>query len=198
MSSESPQAAGPPGRRIERAGLLVRERATGQAFNLRGDPGDAAFARAIGAATGLRLPAPGAFTAADGRLLAWLGPDEFLLMELAARTRPGTTESDLCGRAAGAFVTATEIGAGLAALEVSGVAAREFLARGWALDLHPRAFAAGQCAQSLLAKAPVLLACLEAAPVYGIVVRRSYAGYLWAWLGSTAGGVPPAADPHAG
>ena len=53
-------------------------------LDVRADPGDAAAREALLAATGLTLPAPCRFVAGGGRILAWLGPDEFLLVDAAA------------------------------------------------------------------------------------------------------------------
>jgi sarcosine oxidase subunit gamma len=53
------------------------------------------------------------------------------------------------------------------------------------LDLHPRVFTIGQCAQTHVAKVPVLLR-----PIAGgieLVVRRSFADSLWQWLETAAG-----------
>jgi sarcosine oxidase subunit gamma len=60
------------------------------------------------------------------------------------------------------------------------------LAKGCPLDLHPRAFATGNCAQSLLAKASVLIHLpnddAQRGPTFDLYVARSFAHYLFAWL----------------
>jgi len=50
------------------------------------------------------------------------------------------------------------------------------------LDLHPDVFRAGDCAQSGLGKATMLLGCIDTAPVYEIIVRRSFSEYALRWL----------------
>jgi sarcosine oxidase subunit gamma len=55
------------------------------------------------------------------------------------------------------------------------------LSKGCSLDLHPTAFAEGACAQTLLARVPVIL-CRTAAETWQILVRPSFAPYLRAWL----------------
>ena len=74
------------------------------------------------------------------------------------------------------------------ALELRGPHARDVLAAGCSLDLHPRAFGPGDCAQTLLARAAVILHQTEAEPVYRILVRGSFAGYLADWLIDAAAG----------
>ena len=56
------------------------------------------------------------------------------------------------------------------------------LAKGCALDLHPRAFVPGRCAQTLLARAQVILEQLDDEPAYRLLVRGSFAGYVATWL----------------
>ena len=68
------------------------------------------------------------------------------------------------------------------ALRFRGRAARELLALGCALDLHPSEFPAGRCAQTLLAQAGVLLVALGDGDDYVLHVRSSFAGYLADWL----------------
>jgi sarcosine oxidase subunit gamma len=55
------------------------------------------------------------------------------------------------------------------------------LAHGCALDLHPSVFPPGRCAQTLLARAQVILYRTEE-QTFRLLVRASYADYLRAWL----------------
>ena len=57
----------------------------------------------------------------------------------------------------------------------------QVLAKGCTLDLHAAYFPPGHCAQSDLAKANVLLR-RDNAKRFEIIVRRSFADYLLAWL----------------
>ncbi|OAH12979.1 sarcosine oxidase subunit gamma [Streptomyces jeddahensis] len=66
---------------------------------------------------------------------------------------------------------------------VSGPRARDLPAHGCPLDLYPRAFRAGRCAQTTLARTQVVLFAREQ-PERGfwVLVRSSFAGYLTDWL----------------
>jgi sarcosine oxidase subunit gamma len=75
-----------------------------------------------------------------------------------------------------------DVSAARTTLELAGPRARDVLEHGCALDLHPRAFGPGQCAQTLLAKANVVLHQVDDAPTYRLLVRPSFARYLVAWL----------------
>ena len=59
--------------------------------------------------------------------------------------------------------------------------AAEVLAGGCALDLHPSVFPPGSCAQTLLARAQVILYRTDE-HTFRILVRPSFADYLRAWL----------------
>jgi len=50
------------------------------------------------------------------------------------------------------------------------------------LDLHPRAFPVGHCAQTHFAHAGALICLWDERPAFELVVRRSFADYLWQWL----------------
>ena len=73
----------------------------------------------------------------------------------------------------------TDVTDGRVAFRLAGPSAREVLAKGCPLDLHPRAFAPGRCAQSLLAKASVLIHLVddgpERGPSFDVYVARSFA-----------------------
>ncbi|GAA1010875.1 2Fe-2S iron-sulfur cluster-binding protein [Acrocarpospora pleiomorpha] len=98
----------------------------------------------------------------DGETVAvWLGPDEWLVI--------GPSE-----------VRGVDVSAQWAVVRVSGGRARELLAHGCALDLHPEVFPAGRCAQTLLARAQIIL--VAESDGFLVLVRASFARYLAAWL----------------
>lgn len=167
------------------AGVTLREPPRYGYINLRGNPDDAAFLDAIEVEFGCRPPLePNTVIVSDAVSAMWLGPDEWYL-----RTAHGTehdTATTLERALTGRHAAINKVGSGLATLELGGAHARDVLEKGCTLDLHPRMFAPGQCAQTLLAKANVLLHPYGAQPVYEIVVRRSFADYLFAWLADAA------------
>ena len=85
----------------------------------------------------------------------------------------------------------TAVGESRTRIRVSGPKARDLLAKGCPLDLHPEAFGEpGRCAQSHVAKALVVLHLIADDPAEGasfdIYVLRSFAEYLWCWLEDAA------------
>ncbi len=164
-------------------GLWLSERAFLGHLNLRGDPGDAAFLEGARGVLGLDLPVEPNTVAGSGALTAcWLGPDEWLLMvpdEAAGGALAGRLREALAGQHA----SVTEVSGGQTVIVLSGPRVREVLAKGCVIDLHPRVFGVGRCAQTHLAKSPAMIRPVsEEPPRFEVVVRRSFADYLWSWL----------------
>lgn len=67
-------------------------------------------------------------------------------------------------------------------IDIAGPYARDVLAHGCSLDLHPRAFGPGRCANTQLAKAQTVLQQLDQTPTFRVHVRASFAEYLGRWL----------------
>jgi sarcosine oxidase subunit gamma len=168
--------------RMQVRGVRLQELAFLGHIGLRCDPDDPALTGAIERALDCSLPrTPNTFRAAPaGHRALWLGPDEWLV------TTPSGQEgtlADALRRAAGdRFATVLELGSGQTVIEVSGPRAREVIAKGCPLDLHPSGFGTGRCAQSRLARSLVTLAQVDDAPTFELIVRRSFADYLWQWL----------------
>ena len=110
----------------------------------------------------------------------WLGPDEWLVTAPAAAI-PDVTRR-LTRALAGRHAAITDLSASRAIIEVSGPQARRLMEKGCGLDLHPRAFGPGQCAQTVFAKLPVIIDQTSPAPLYRLFVRRSAARWLTDWL----------------
>ncbi len=162
------------------AALTLREMPFRGMVGLRLDLGDKGARDAVEAALVATLPEANRATAcAAGRLL-WLGPDEFLIV-----TEPGGETALVTALAAslrGRRGAVVDISDSRTTIALSGKRARDLLAKGSGLDLHPRQFAPGQCAQSFLAKVKIALLQLDDLPSYHIIVERSVAEYLFLWL----------------
>jgi sarcosine oxidase subunit gamma len=126
------------------------------------------------------LPAPNRFVATPLGDCLWLGPEEWLVVGPPS-SRAETLEAleRAVGPDDGAVV---DLSASRVLVELKGPEARDVLASCCALDLHPRVFGPGRCAQTLVAKAQVLLSQLDEAPTYRLFVRPSLASYVVSWL----------------
>ncbi|MFF6808187.1 sarcosine oxidase subunit gamma family protein [Streptomyces sp. NPDC012616] len=141
-----------------------------------------AAADAVGLALGLTLPLePDTVVRAGESTALWLGPDEWLLVgppggarELERRIREAAGEEP---------VSVTDVSAQRTTVLVAGAGARDLLAHGCSLDLHPRAFGSGRCAQTTLGRTQVVLVAREEPSAgFWVLVRSSFAGYLTDWL----------------
>lgn len=120
----------------------------------------------------------------DGpRAALWLGPDEWLV--LGPPGAAPTIVSELETTLDGLHRSIVDVSANRVALELSGPRAKELLSKGCALDLHPRSWQPGMCAQTMLAHAAVILH--ERSETTGILARPSFADYLVDWLIDAAG-----------
>ena len=167
------------------AAVVISERPFLGHLDLRGDPGDGGFTSAAEAVLGFGLPTEPNTTAGKGGLLAlWLGPDEWLVVTPpdAQTSLAQSLETALDGM----HVSVTDVTGGQTAITLSGPRAREVLAKGCPLDLHPSVLRPGDCAQTLLAKANITLRCVDASPSFELIVRRSFADYAALWLQDAA------------
>jgi len=171
------------------AGVAMSEQPFRGIINLRARPDDGEAVSALETALGFALPVAPNTTAASATALAlWLAPDEWWIVtpgpgpesgpDMATKLRTALTDRR------GAV---TDIGDSRTCLRVSGPRARDLLCKGLPLDLHPRVFPAGRCAQSHLAKTGVVLHLIaEKGPAFELYVLRSFAEYLWVWLEDAA------------
>ena len=162
-------------------GLTLAELAVPGQINLRGRPSDTAFLAAAGGVLACRLPvSPNTVQTAGDLTVLWLGPDEWLVL-----TPPGA-EAAIIARLrealAGIRAAVTDVSGNLARLLLAGNHARDVLAKGCSLDLHPRRFQPGQCAQTLILRCGIILHQIDDRPSYDLLPRRSFAEYLWMWL----------------
>ncbi|MGF6903637.1 sarcosine oxidase subunit gamma [Paraburkholderia sp. GAS348] len=161
------------------AAFRLSERPFLELVNLRGDTRDAAFMQAVEGVIGCRPPEKANTIArGNGYDMLWLGPDEWLVRSAMAHdaTRAAPLLAKFGAAFAGVFASAVDIGSGYTVLEISGTRTRDVLARGCPLDLHPKLFGEGQCAQSHYFKASMTLVP-TGADSFDIVVRRSFADY---------------------
>ena len=141
---------------------------------------------AVGRALDLLLPSEPCTSAARDQISAlWLGPDQWLVT-CPARDVPGLLAS-LREALAGVHAAITDVTDGRVAFRLAGPSARDVLAKGCPLDLHPRAFPPGRCAQSLLAKAvgadpPRATTTRSAVPASTSTSPAPSPHYLWTWL----------------
>ena len=160
------------------AGVIAGERRFVAKVNLRADVSDAAVAGALKKALGFVPPA--AANTVDGkrdRYALWLGPDEWLVV--GEPGSEGATRAALRGALEGTHAAVVDVSESRTVIRLTGPRVRQVIAKGCPIDVHPRAFGPGRCAQSRYARALVLIHQLDDAPTFDLYVERSFADYLW-------------------
>jgi heterotetrameric sarcosine oxidase gamma subunit len=71
---------------------------------------------------------------------------------------------------------------GRVVIRLRGPDVRSLLAKGLPIDLHPRAFAPGHAAVTVLGQVGLHIWQVDAQPTYDLVVPTSYAAYVWRWI----------------
>ena len=170
---------------LEGGAVLIFERPFLGYLNLRGDAGDGDFASATWSALGFHLPTePNRTVGKDSLTAHWLGPDEWLVV-----TPPNVQTwliDSLEASLEDVHASVTDLTGGYTTISLSGPKARDVLAKGCPLDLHPAVFSPGDCAQTLVAKAGAMIRCVDDSPSFELVVRRSFAEYAALWLRDAA------------
>lgn len=162
---------------------VLRELPPPLLLDLRGDAGVEAFRSAVAGVLGVVLPTEPNTVASAGEIdILWLGPDEWLVTAPAAQ---GELTERLETALSGRHHSVIDVSQGRVGLELEGAAANAVLAQGTSLDLRPRTLGPGRCAQTALARVPIVLQQIDATPRFRIFVRASFAPYVTEWLRST-------------
>jgi methylglutamate dehydrogenase subunit D len=143
---------------------------------------EADLADAVERALGLRPPDGPKAVAGGGAVWIGVGPGQWLV---AVEEDTADFVSALTGRLAG-LAAVTDQSDGRVVLRVSGPRARDALAKGFSIDLHPRAFRPGDAAATQAAHVGAQIWQVDDAPTYDIAVARSYAASFWSWLTASA------------
>lgn len=163
---------------------IVEKVVTG-VLNIRGKPETKEFMASAKNVLGFPLPTePNTVTCSNGLSALWLGPDEWMvIVEDRQPEKLATAMDDLL---VDVFASVTDVTGGHTVFNVSGSKAKDLLEKGCTIDLHPTAFGVSACAQTLIAKANVVIRYLDDTSSFDLVVRSSFASYLQQWLHDAA------------
>ncbi|GGX57105.1 sarcosine oxidase subunit gamma [Saccharospirillum salsuginis] len=164
-------------------GVFLWEDALKTHLVLRGDANNADFRQGIEAATGLDLPEALQSTQSDDWALGWIAPDEWLL------TGPGdqafAMETTLRKHLSGHYAV-INVSGGQTLVRLAGPEARSVLMKSCPYDVHDRNFPIGKIVNTVLAKSQATIRRLGEND-WELVVRRSFADYIWRWLMDASG-----------
>lgn len=161
-------------------GLTLVERPFLGKVNLRGDAGDEAFVEAVRGVVGCAPPAE-PNTAANGGdcVVFWLGPDEWQIH--CSEDGQGELVAKLRAALEGRHSAVVDVSDYYVVMRLSGPRTLEVLSKGTPLDVHPRSFHTGACAQTRFGHATVLLHKVSDDAV-DLQVRWSFAEYVWSYI----------------
>ena len=153
-----------------RSGDLDRLGATELAFlsqlDVRIEPASAAT---------LGLPTePNTASTSGDRDVLWLGPDEWLIV--GAPGAASAIGDELEASFAGLHGSMVDVSANRAVIELAGSSRHDLLSSACPIDLHPRSWGDGRCAQSVFGAAQALLHEREGAT--RLFIRPSFADYV--------------------
>ncbi|MDA0680692.1 MAG: hypothetical protein O3A13_08450 [Proteobacteria bacterium] len=148
--------------------------------NLRGNSNDAEFNRGVEKVLGQALPVEPNTVSIRESHIYWLGPDEWLVVSKAADS-PGLA-TRLENTLRNIHSSVNDISGGQVTFTLSGENVERVLNKACTIDFDAGTFKPGHCAQSGLAKASVLIGCIEQSRTFELIVRRSFADYVARWL----------------
>lgn len=165
------------------AGIIVTERTGLRLATVIARKGDReTLASAMRSAFGLDLPAGPKRAVSGETALLGTGPRTWLAVQDGG-------EGDLAQRlrdALGPAVAVSDQSDGYGVLRLSGPKSRDVLAKGLAVDLHPRAFTPGDVAVTTCSHIGVTIWQVDDAPTYEVTLFRSFAGSFVDWLAESA------------
>ena len=137
---------------------------------------------AAGTALGIDLPTTPSTRVDSGEVTAvWLGPEEWLITTRSQS--PEELEGTLRTAVTPHGGAAVDVSRQRTTIRLTGAHARDILAKGCSIDLHPTVFRPGSGVQTMLGLAGVVLIALDDSGTdYRILVRASFARYLAEWL----------------
>ena len=128
---------------------------------------------------GIDLPATPCRAEAGPTAFIWSGPGQWLAC--AEGIEPHTFEERLRSELSG-LASVSEQSDSRVVVRVAGPCARDTLAKGVMVDLHPRAFRPGDVAVTTVAYVGVHLWQIDETPTFELAFYRSFAGSFWHWL----------------
>lgn len=129
---------------------------------------------------GIEPPATPRAVAGELGTVLWAGPGSWLVLREASEG-PLILEAQLRERA-GEGVALVDQSDQRVVLNLSGPRLRDLLAKGVAVDLHPRRFGPGDVAWCALDHLAVMVWQMDATPRFGLVAARASIGHIWHWL----------------
>jgi sarcosine oxidase subunit gamma len=131
--------------------------------------------------TAFKLELPAAVGWAEGGRISFIGAGPRHWLAMAQGMQGEALRAQLSNALAGVAYVSDQSD-GRTVFRIGGPFARDILAKGAPIDLHPRAFGVGQAAVTAIAHIGVHMWQVDEAPTYDVAVFRSYATAFWRWF----------------
>ena len=168
-------------RQLNESGILISEHSKLGQVNLRGLATDSLFTTTVKDILDVEIPTePNTVSSGGKYIVLWLGENEWLV--ITPEDQQTNLIKQLGNKLNGMSASITDLSSGQIILRMTGPSVRNVLSKGCTLDLHPRSFGVGECAQTLIAEVGVTMRQIDDTPSFELIVRRSLAEYLCTWL----------------
>ena len=145
---------------------------------LRGNASDSAFTAGVETVLGIPLPLqPCSSSHSDSVKIRWQSPDEWLII---AADSARSIEEQLRSQLEGHF-SISDVSGGQTLVALSGSNAENVLRKSTPYDVSLRNLPVGKVVGTVLAKTQLQL-CRTGEESFELILRRSFADYLWMWL----------------
>ncbi len=114
--------------------------------------------------------------------VCWLGPGEWAILD----RDPHKIDKQAIVACAGALYHVAHLGEAKRRWRLTGARAADVLARGTSIDVHPRAFPPGACAQTRFAEIGALIVRPASEAAFDLFADAAAAAYLRLWLQTAA------------
>jgi heterotetrameric sarcosine oxidase gamma subunit len=154
---------------------------------------EAALADRVRNGFGVELPRTPRCTGPGAVELIWAGPSQWLVL---GEESDGRAFEQQLQSVFGGVASITDQSDGRVIIRVSGPRARDALAKGVLIDLHPSEFKPGATALTVVAYMNAHLWQVDDAPTYDVAMFRSFALAFWEWLAAAAAEYGVATEPR--
>lgn len=152
-------------------------------ITLRADLAVTAVKKALKTVTGCAMPGPGAIVAGDAYRVAWMSPDEVLV--LCPYVQSAATVAQLQEALVGTHALVVDVSDARALFELSGGKVREVVSKLAPVDMSPQAFGAGTFRRTRLAQSAAAI-WMDDTGIARIICFRSGAEYMFQLLRNAA------------
>ena len=162
--------------------VLLSERrvAIAQVMGRKGQ--NSALRAALSGALGLDLPPAGESSVKDATTAVWIAPETWLVLREASPRELAHELMAACGDNA----SIADQSSGKSVVRLAGARARDVLAKGCRIDLHPRVFGPGKSAVTPIAHIHAVLMQVDATPAFDLIVPSTLGRDFVEWLRMSA------------